>query len=316
MRYNIELERNPSMEPVLIESIPNLHCHLDGSLRRSTLEELAASKNKSIPENLLFYPGMGLDEALARFSFTLSLLQEPSAVRRVASEMCEDAENDGVATLEIRFAPQLHRGASIEAITDAALGGINGRAGLILCGLYGEPPDLLTHLVKTAQHRPGVVGIDLAGGPAPHHRYRMDDYASAFNLAMALGLGRTVHASEGRPPFEIKTAVETLHAQRIGHGTTLLKDPKVLDLVLNQNITIEACPTSNWHTGAIPSVHAHPLLDWLKRGVRVFVNPDNTLLSNVTAREEWQRISSIPGMTPAYLQQMITFGNQAAFKRQ
>ncbi len=258
---------------------------------------------------------MGLEAALSRFAFTLSLLEEPEAVRRVAAEMCEDAAAEGVTTLEIRFAPQLHRGAPPEAILDAALEGAAGRAGLVLCGLYGEPPEVLRRLVEAAATRPGVVGIDLAGGPAPGHAFGMEDYAAAFQRAEALGIGRTVHAGEGRPPAEIRAAVEILRAQRIGHGTTLLDDPAVADLVIARGVTIEACPTSNVHTGVIPSVAAHPLPRWLDRGVRACVCPDNTLLSAVDAPEEHRRAAAIPGMDEDKLRAAIAAGHAAAFRR-
>src|SRR5262245_63139129 len=123
---------------------------------------------------------MTLEDALSRFAVTLSVLQTPDAVRRVASEICEDAAAEGVSTLEIRFAPQLHHGAPIEAIVDAAIEGAAGRAGLILCGLYGEPPDVLEKLVAVARGRREVVGIDLAGGPAKSHAFQLEDYAVPF----------------------------------------------------------------------------------------------------------------------------------------
>jgi adenosine deaminase len=258
---------------------------------------------------------MGLAEALARFAFTLSLLQRPDEVRRVASEICEDAAGDGVTTLEIRFAPQLHRGAAPEAIVEAALDGIAGRAGLILCGLYGEAPDVLAGLVAIAASRPGVVGIDLAGGPAPGHAWGMRDYAPAFRRAGELGLGRTVHAGEGRPAAEIRVAVEELGAERIGHGTTVLDDPAVADLVIARGVTIEACPTSNVHTGVIADVTAHPLPRWLARGLRACVCPDNTLLSAVTSREEHARAARIPGMGAREMAAVIAAGHAAAFRR-
>ena len=147
-----------------MSALPDLHRHLDGSLRRSTLDELAKRAGREVPPDLAFHAGMGLDEALAKFAFTLSLLTEPDAVKRVAAEICEDAAAGGVTTLEIRFAPQLHTGGSIPAIVDAALEGIAGRAGLLLCGLYGEPVATIEALVETATTRRGVVGIDLAGG--------------------------------------------------------------------------------------------------------------------------------------------------------
>lgn len=290
--------------------LPDLHRHLDGSLRRATLEELAARDGVALPDDLAFAPGMGLEEALARFALTLSLLKTPARVRRVAAEICEDAAADGVTTLEIRFAPQLHEGAPIEAIVEAALDGIAGRAGLIVCGLYGEPPALVERLAR----QQGVAGLDLAGGPTPAQTFALEDYAGAFGIARDRGIGRTVHASEGRPPGEIRVAIERLHAQRIGHGTTLLDDPAVLDLVLAREVTIEACPTSNWQTGAIARIDAHPLPRWLALGVRACVCPDNTLFSEVTASEEHRRARMIPGMTDEALARAIAFGHAAAFR--
>lgn len=295
--------------------LPDLHRHLDGSLRPATLEELAARAKMPVPPDLRFRRGMGLEAALSKFAFTLWLLERPAEVRRVASELCEDAQQEGVATLEIRFAPQLHRGAPPEAIVDAALEGIAGRAGLILCGIYGEPPQVLAALVEAARSRPGVVGLDLAGGPLPEHRAGMADYAPSFRAAKELGLGRTVHAGEGRPPSEIRAAIELFDAQRIGHGTTLLEDPEVLALVQERGVTIEACPTSNVQTSVIPDVAAHPLPRWLAAGVKACVNTDNTFFSDVDAPEEHRRAASIPGMTPALLKAAIGFGHAAAFRR-
>jgi adenosine deaminase len=299
-------------------SLADLHRHLDGSLRRDTLDELAARARAIVPANILFHAGMGLDDALSRFAFTLSLLQRPEEVCRVAREIADDALEEGVTTLEIRFAPQLHCGAPPEAIVDAALEGLASAtrpAGLVLCGLYGEPTSILESLVEIARARVGVVGIDLAGGPSPGHAIRLEDYERAYRRAEELGIGRTVHAAEGRSPHEIRIAIERLRAQRIGHGTTLLDDPSVVDLVLERDVVIEACPTSNVHTGVIASTSEHPLPRWLERGVKTCVCTDNTLLSAVTAPEEHTRARAIPGMTDALLARAIATGHSAAFAR-
>ena len=293
--------------------LAELHLHLDGSLRMNTVRELAGRMGKQVPAELLFRPGMGLAEALSKFAFTLSLLQQPAEVKRVAAEICEDALKSGVSVLEVRFAPQLHAGANVAEIVDAALEGIGGRAGLILCGLYGEDPRVLQGHVELARTRRGVVAIDLAGGPSALQPFRLDDYAAPFLKAKELGMGRTVHASEGRSPEEIRVAVEQLHAQRIGHGTTLLEDRSVLDLVLERGVTIEACPTSNVHTGIFKDVDEHPLPRWLSLGVRATICADNTLLSNVSTAEEHRRASQIPGMTPALVAQAIANGHAGSY---
>ena len=296
-------------------SFAELHRHLDGSLRPATLAEFAAKDDVAVPDNLPFHAGMGLAEALAKFAFTLARLETPDRVARVADEMCEDAAAEGISTLEIRFGPQLHAGASMDVILDAMLEGVAGRAGVILCGLYGETPEQMDALVDLALSRTGVVGVDLAGGPAPFHTHGMLDYAPVFQRASGGGLGVTVHAGEGRPPAEIRVAIEHLGAHRIGHGTTLLQDERVLDLVLERGVTIEACVTSNWHVGAIPRVQDHPIAQWLRRDVKVCVCTDNTLLSEVDAPTEHARVAAIPGMDAALLERAIGAGHAAAFGR-
>jgi adenosine deaminase len=295
--------------------LADLHRHLDGSLRYATLLDLARNLGVDVPPDLRFRPGIGLARALARFRTTLAVLQEPAAVRRVASEICEDAAAEGVTTLEIRFAPQLHRAAPMEAIVEAAAEGAAGRAGLVLCALYGDPPSVVERLVEVARTRTAVVGIDLAGGPASGDDWQIRDYVPAFTRAGEVGIGRTVHAGEGRPPEEIRRAVTLLGAERIGHGTSLLQDPAVVDLVLERGITIEACPTSNLHTGAIASLSAHPLPRWLALGVRACVCTDNTLFSDVTAPEEHRRVASLPGMSEELLGRAVAWGHAAAFRR-
>jgi adenosine deaminase len=292
--------------------LTELHRHLDGSLRVSTVHALARALETRVPDALLFHPGMGLDAALERFAFTLSLLQEPAALTRVASEMCEDAEAEGITHLEIRFAPQLH-GGSVESAVEAVLTGISGRAGLILCGLYGEAPMVLDALVSVGSRYPGVVGIDLAGGPAPHHSWSLAEYRQPFQRAKSLGLGRTVHAAEGRSPEEIRIAIEELGAQRIGHGTTLLLDESVVELVVERGVTLEACVTSNVHTGVISETLEHPVGLWLERGIQVAICTDNTLFSDVSLPQELARVERIAGVGESGVATLVKMSRAAIF---
>ncbi|MBO67092.1 MAG: hypothetical protein CL398_02160 [Acidiferrobacteraceae bacterium] len=293
-----------------------LHLHLDGSMRAQTLNDLAKDAGITLPKDIRFFSGMGLQEALLKFDSTVACLQRIDHLRRVAAEICEDAINYSVTNLEIRFAPQLHPIAPAEEVVDAVLDGIDGRAGLILCGLYGDSPTTLLSHVNIAKTRIGVVGIDLAGAPHLSHKWGIEDYADAYNKARQLGIGRTVHAGEGnRSPLEIRKAIELLHAQRIGHGTSLLEDFSVVELVIDRNVVIEACPTSNMQTGAIPTVSHHPLPKWLELGIQVCINSDNWLLSNIDPAEEYQRALSIPGMSTNLLDTCLETGINAVFTR-
>ena len=294
-----------------------LHCHLDGSLRYDTLRKLAYEQNIQLPDSnssLFFYKGMSLQSALERFKITLSVLQVPSAITRVTREICQDAELVGVRNLEIRFAPQLH-GDSIDTAVDAAIDGLDYDSNLILCGLYGETPEILSKLVDVAKTRPRVVGIDLAGGPMPNHKWGMFDYIEPFEKAKSLGIGRTVHAGEGRSPKEIEVAINFLHAQRIGHGTTILEDQRVVDLVREKNVVLEACITSNVHTGVIDEFENHPIKEWVKQDIPVSICSDNTLLSNTDLSVEIINAMYKCGLTEKEVRRTYDWGRQALFRR-
>jgi adenosine deaminase len=106
------------MDPEVIRALPksDLHVHLDGSLRLSTVIELARTRGVELPSSseeglreLVFRPRYrNLQEYLEGFRYTVAVLQDEEALERAAFELCEDCQAEGVCYLEVRFAPQLH----------------------------------------------------------------------------------------------------------------------------------------------------------------------------------------------------------------
>src|SRR5690606_7368337 len=106
-----------AVSPMLVSRLPkaDLHCHLDGSLRPSTLLELARDRGVSMPANdaaqladwMRVDDARNLEDYLQRFDVTLSVMQDVEALERVAYELVLDAAADGVRYLEIRFCPML-----------------------------------------------------------------------------------------------------------------------------------------------------------------------------------------------------------------
>ena len=94
----------------------DLHVHLDGSLRLSTLIELAQEYHVDLPSyteaglrELVFkerYNDLG--EYLSGFGYMCGVLQAESALERVGYEFAQDNQAEGVRYVEVRFAPQLH----------------------------------------------------------------------------------------------------------------------------------------------------------------------------------------------------------------
>jgi adenosine deaminase len=102
----------------IINKIPktDLHVHIDGSLRLSTLIELARERNIELPSfseeglnELVFKASYkNLDEYLKGFGWTVKVMQDEEGLERVAYELALDNFAEGVRYLEARFAPQLH----------------------------------------------------------------------------------------------------------------------------------------------------------------------------------------------------------------
>jgi len=102
----------------IIEKLPktDLHVHLDGSLRLTTLIELAKEYHVELPSytpeglrDLVFKEKYGsLAEYLKGFNYTIAVLQSEVALERVAYELAKDNQEEGVRYFEVRFAPQLH----------------------------------------------------------------------------------------------------------------------------------------------------------------------------------------------------------------
>ena len=280
-----------------------LHCHLDGSVRPSTLIELGAEYGVAMPrataEALAEYmrvdDARNLEDYLARFTVTLSVMQSESALERIAYELAADAAAEGVRYLEVRYAPVLNtqRGLDLGAAVEAPLRGLAraerehdvvGR--LIGCGIRNMSPDVSLELARlaVAYRKRGVVGFDLAGGeagnPAVHH-------LPAFEHARGHDLACTCHAGEGAGAESCREAVHVCGADRLGHATRLFEDESLLEYVNDRRICLECCLTSNVQTRAATSYEAHPFRRYFDAGVNVVLNTDNRLMSGTTLVDEY-----------------------------
>ncbi len=101
-----------------IREVPktDLHVHLDGSTRISTLIELAREYQVELPsytedglrETVFKDRYENLGEYLKGFAYTVAVMQSEVALERTAYELAIDNQQEGVRYLEVRFAPQLH----------------------------------------------------------------------------------------------------------------------------------------------------------------------------------------------------------------
>ena len=99
----------------------------------------------------------------------------------------------------------------------------------------------------------GVVAFGLGGD---EESLPASDFRKVFDYAAAEGLHRLAHAGEMAGPQAIRDAIEILGAERIGHGIAAIHDEKLMDLLIERQILLEICPTSNLRTGALAKLLA------------------------------------------------------------
>jgi adenosine deaminase len=295
-----------------------LHDHLDGGLRPSTVVELATESGytglpTTEPDELGAWfvndtPRSDLVRYLAGFAHTLAVMQTKDAISRVAAECVEDLSRDGVVYAEVRFAPELHteRGLDLPEVVESVLAGFE--AGAADAAAAGRPVvmrALLTAMRTAARSREiaelavsfrdaGVSGFDVAGAEAGYPPTR---HLDAFQLVQRENFHATLHAGEAFGLPSIWEALQWCNAERLGHGVRIADDIEVRDdgtvslgrlaaYVRDRRVPLEMCPTSNVHTGAVPSLAEHPIELLRRLRFRVTLNTDNRLMSGVTMTSE------------------------------
>ena len=297
-----------------------LHRHLDGSVRLDTIAGIAERHNldlgcpvSELAQKATIKKPMGsLDEVLQSFSIMQRVLCCYEAIKQVAFENVEDAFNDGVRLLELRFAPSFisagKRELGNDEIIEAALDGIG--AGMdrydIQVGLIGIVPRPIDYSVNEAavrdliryargKHRNGdrICGFDLADDEMsiPHAKF-----APLVDMARAAGLGITVHTGENSDSSCIETSMNLYKPDRIGHGIRAIDDEAIVKRIGKEKIMLELCPTSNWLTNSVSSIAEHPLPLFYRAGIPVSINSDDPRLMNIDLVHEYEICSRYYGL--------------------
>ena len=319
---------------MLFHNIPKieLHCHLDGSVRPSTLFELAKASGVTVKTTLSDFDSLirvpsncqSLVDYLKCFALPIALMQTEENLERIGRELIEDVAQSNVKYIEVRFAPHLHmeKGLTFEQVVSSVLRGLDqGRAltgtrsNLILCCMRHLPLSASMEVVQWGQPflGKGVVAIDLAGDEA---NFPPKIHEAAFQKAKALGYHITVHAGETGVAQNVIDAIHHLHAERIGHGLFIKDDPQAYALVKESRTPLEMCPTSNVQTQGVGELSAHPILTFLKEGILTTLNTDNMTVSGITLESECAALCDVLNLRPDDVWLFYKNALEASFARE
>jgi adenosine deaminase len=293
-----------------------LHDHLDGGLRPSTAKELANDINyrplTDIVDASKFFDRSeceSLEEYLEAFTHTIALMQSYENLERISFEAAEDMHNNGITLYESRYAPFFSVNENLSPVD--VLKAINAgfkqaqntygiQCGLIVCGMRHDALNVRLVEELAIENKDKIIGFDIAG---PELNYRPSLFTDTFTNISNAGINITIHAGEGDNTDSIQEALDN-GAQRIGHGVRIIEDidmdnkklGKTAGYILDNEIPLEICITSNLHTGMYESAEKHPINNLIKLGFQVSLNTDNRLMSNTSIKKELE-VARISGVT-------------------
>lgn len=324
VQLNNQLRNLPKVE---------LHRHLDCSMRISTLTEIAPSVGIELPKTLreiqeaflVLRPMRDLDSVLTKFLRSQRVLASEEILHRLTLETCEDAFNEGIRLLELRFSPTYildhHPNLNLRKIISSIDAGRREaerkwkiKSGLICIIQRNRPFEESRETFEfLLNNRDFFIGADLADS---EESAQPRVFAEWFREIQAAGLPITIHSGEAPHTDSarwVKESVEYLGAQRIGHGVQSIHNPDLLRFLIQNKICLETCLHSNYLTQAFPDYVSHPIRKLFDAGVRVTLNSDDPGIFASSLTDDYQIAQSVHHFELDEFGKMNQFAFEASF---
>ncbi|MEU3774434.1 adenosine deaminase [Streptomyces sp. NPDC032472] len=298
----------------------HLHLHFTGSMRPSTLLDLADKYGVRLPDALTAGepPKLRATDERGWFRFqrlydaARSCLREPDDIHRLVREAAEEDVRDGSGWLEIQVDPTSYAPLlggmipAVEIILDAVEEasrhtGLGIRV-LIAANRMKHPLDARTLARLAVRYADrGIVGFGLSND---ERRGMARDFDRAFAIAREGGLLAAPHGGELTGPASVRDCLDDLHAARIGHGVRAAEDPRLLRRLAEAKVTCEVCPASNVALGVYERPEDVPLRTLFEAGVPMALGADDPLLFGSRLAAQYEIARRHHGFTDAELAEL------------
>ena len=289
-----------------------LHLHLDGSLNlpwayRTSLAEGVIDPSTTFEEyyeSMYFTGYKNREDGFRKFDLTCAVMQTKQNLHDSTYNLVKMLYEEGIFYAEMRFASQQHclkgltQKEALEAVCNGAKDGMK------------DFPDIEIRILNCMMHKGDsasvnmeanyetieatralmpegiVVGLDLAGY---ENNCDFMEYAPLFEKAREYGIPYTIHAGEMGMGEHVMDAL-AMKAHRIGHGVDCVNNPDWLKAVVDSQVTLEVCVTSNCKKR---EYELHPIRKLLAAGARCTINSDNMMFSKTDNRYEHYMLKQI-----------------------
>lgn len=286
-----------------------LHLHIEGSFEPELMFEIAKRNKvdlpyKSVEEIRAAYEFSNLQDFLDIYYAGMSVLLHSQDFYDLTKAYLSRIHKDGVSHVEIFFDPQGHteRGVSFDAaITGihAALEDAREEYGisfkLIMSFLRHLSEESALATWEEAHHHLGLidgVGLDSSEMGHPPSKFK-----NVFAKAKEAGLKIVAHAGEEGPPEYVYEALDVIQIDRLDHGNRSLEDPKLVQRLAHEHMTLTVCPLSNLKLCVVDDMKDHPLRDMLEKGLAATINSDDPSYFGGYLNDNFNAVDDALGLT-------------------
>ena len=304
-----------------------LHSHLEGSVRATTAIELAQKHSVRLPsyDRAELYQYEGIVEFLERYVQVSHAIRDREDFARVTYEAIEDGATKGnLRYSEMFLNPTNHYGdgVSYDTAIDGAIDGIRQaeqdygvKCRLIVAINRSESPSEAVALVQQVLDSPRaeVIGIG-QDHLTPDYQERPGDFAEAFALAAANGLGITAHAGEidTSTAADVEAALD-LGCLRIDHGYKIIDDPSLVDRARDAGVNFTCCLHSTEKLYGWSDFANHRIRQMIDADLNVTLNTDDPSMMNTDIGKEYSAGCVGMGLTPEQAKKIALAGIEASW---
>jgi len=264
-----------------------LHLHIEGTLEPEHMFSLAKRNNVKIPFK-------NINEAKKAYNFSslesfLKIYYESAKVLLKEKDFFEltwayalKCKEDNIVHTEIFFDPQTHtnRGISFDIIINGiykALKKAEKEFGLsfkiIMCFLrHLNEEECFKTLDQALVHKDKIFGVGLDSSEIDNPPKKFE---KLFKKAAENNFITVAHAGEEGPPEYMWQSLNLLNVKRIDHGVQCLKDEKLVEKLLKNQVPLTVCPLSNIKLKVFDKLYDHNLKKMLDKKLMVTINSDD-----------------------------------------
>jgi len=319
----LDAERLTPSAFILAVPKAELHLHLEGAVQPQTLVELSR-RHDAVPLTLeqveALYRYQDFTGFMMAFKSVAERLRTPEDYELITYEMMRQLAAENVVHAEAylsagivhwrqqEFAPIL---AGAERGRERGAKDFGVSLFWIIDAVRHFGPEKVQRVFEDAAHfkSASVVGVGIGGD---ERQAAPELFRDQYDYARKQGLRLTCHAGETVGPESIWGALN-LGAERIGHGLTAWQDRELMAVLVERQVPVEICVTSNLRTGCCPSLEQHPLKTYFDLGVMVTLNSDDPTMFRTTLAREYALAQAAFELTDDHLRELARNSFEASF---